>query len=98
MVSEVVKMLQVPEGTIFRWIKQGDIPYIEKKGEYFFNASTIITWADAKNILLNKNQFKECFLNLHSSIIIDLNYKFKQIDYFLMKHLSFFFVTLTYLE
>jgi len=52
MVTDVVKMLQVPEGTIYRWIKQGDIPCIERRGEYIFNQSTLITWAASKHILL----------------------------------------------
>ena len=52
MVDDVVKMLQVPEGTIYRWIKQGDIPCIERRGEYIFNPSTIETWAASKHILL----------------------------------------------
>ena len=52
MVADVIKMLQVPEGTIYRWIRQGDIPCIERSGEYIFNQSTLITWAASKHILL----------------------------------------------
>ena len=59
MIADVVKMLQVPEGTIYRWIKQGDIPCIERRGDYIFNQSTIVTWAASKNILLKSNPLYE---------------------------------------
>ena len=73
-VSDVVKMLQVPEGTIYRWIKQGDIPYIERSGIYIFNKSTLETWAASKHILLKNNQFNdtnnEKNLNSYNSTLI----------------------------
>ena len=59
MVDDVVKMLQVPEVTIYRWIRQGDIPCIERSGKYIFNKSTIETWASSKHILLKNNPLYE---------------------------------------
>ena len=75
MVADVVKMLQVPEGTIYRWIRQGDIPCIERRGEYIFNQSTIVSWAASKNILLKKKplyeQNVEKYLNTESSSLVN---------------------------
>ncbi len=74
-VSDVVKMLRVPKGTIFRWIKQGDIPCIERNGIYIFNKSTLETWAASKNILLKKKQFNDTIneknVNSYSSALIE---------------------------
>ena len=40
-VSDVVQLLHVPEATIYRWIRQGDIPCIIRRGKYYFNQSTL---------------------------------------------------------
>jgi len=58
-VSDVVRMLHVPEATVYRWIKQGDIPCIERRGKHFFNQSTLLTWADSKHINLKDYSFTE---------------------------------------
>ena len=55
-VSDVVQLLHVPEATIYRWIRQGDIPCIIRRGKYYFNQSTIISWADSKHIHLEEHK------------------------------------------
>ena len=55
-VSDVVQLLHVPEATIYRWIRQGDIPCIIRRGKYFFNHSTLISWADSKHIHLKEHK------------------------------------------
>ena len=41
LVSDVVKLLHVPEATIYRWIRQGDIPCVVRSGKYYFKQSTL---------------------------------------------------------
>jgi PTS system nitrogen regulatory IIA component len=64
MVSDVVQLLHVPEATIYRWIRQGDIPCIVRRGKYYFKQSTLFSWAESKHIhleehLLNKQKRKQ---------------------------------------
>ena len=54
-VSDVVQLLHVPEATIYRWIRQGDIPCIIRRGKYYFNQSTLVSWAESKHIHLEKH-------------------------------------------
>ena len=58
-VSDVVRLLHVPEGTIYRWIRQGDIPCVVRKNKYYFNQSTLLTWAESKHIHLEKHSIYE---------------------------------------
>ena len=57
-VSDVVQLLHVPEATIYRWIRQGDIPCIIRRGKYYFNQSTLVSWAESKHIHLEENKRK----------------------------------------
>ena len=58
-VADVVKLLHVPEATIYRWIRQGDIPCVVRRGKHYFNQSTLVTWADSKHIHLEDNSINE---------------------------------------
>ena len=57
-VSDVVQLLHVPEATIYRWIRQGDIPCIIRRGKYYFNQSTLVSWAESKHIHLKEHKKK----------------------------------------
>lgn len=57
-ISQVVKLLQVPEATIKRWIKQGVIPYTIHNNQHVFEKETLISWADSKRIYVRKS-FKQ---------------------------------------
>ena len=59
MVSDVVQLLHVPEATIYRWIRQGDIPCVVRRGKHYFNQSTLVTWAESKHIHLKKHSLRE---------------------------------------
>ena len=50
LVSDVVQLLHVPEATIYRWIRQGDIPCVVRSGKYYFKQSTLFSWAESKHI------------------------------------------------
>ena len=58
-VSDVVQLLHVPEATIYRWIRQGDIPCVVRRGKHYFNQSTLVTWAESKHIHLKKHSLRE---------------------------------------
>ena len=55
LVSDVVQLLHVPEATIYRWIRQGDIPCVIRNGKYYFKQSTLFSWAESKHIHLHEH-------------------------------------------
>jgi len=55
LVSDVVQLLHVPEATIYRWIRQGDIPCVVRSGKYYFKQSTLFSWAESKHIHLHEH-------------------------------------------
>ena len=55
LVSDVVQLLQVPEATIHRWIRQGDIPCVVRSGKYYFKQSTLFSWAESKHIHIHEH-------------------------------------------
>ena len=54
-VSDVVQLLRVPEATIYRWVRQGDIPCVVRNGKYYFNQSTLFSWAESKHINIHEH-------------------------------------------
>ena len=58
LVSDVVQLLHVPEATIFRWIRQGDIPCVLRSGKYYFKQSTLFSWAESKHIHIHEHLFE----------------------------------------
>jgi len=55
LVSDVVQLLHVPEATIFRWVRQGDIPCVIRSGKYYFKQSTLFSWAESKHIHIHEH-------------------------------------------
>ena len=55
LISDVVQLLHVPEATIYRWIRQGDIPCVVRSGKYYFKQSTLFSWAESKHIHIHKH-------------------------------------------
>ena len=53
-ISDVQNLLHVPESTIQRWVRQGNLPCTERAGKYFFNRDTLLSWAEAKDIHVEK--------------------------------------------
>ena len=72
-VTDVVQLLHVPEATIYRWIRQGDIPCFIRRGKYYFNQSTLISWADSKHIHLeeHKRRFRKSKEQVSQSRLIE---------------------------
>ena len=55
LVSDVVQLMHVPEATIYRWIRQGDIPCVVRSGKYYFKQSTLFSWAESKHIHIHEH-------------------------------------------
>ena len=58
-VKDVAKLLDLPEITILRWIKQGKIPFYLKDGKYVIDKKRLISWARLHNIKLRERQEEE---------------------------------------
>ena len=70
-VIDVVQLLHVPEATIYRWIRQGDIPCIVRRGKHYFNHSTLVSWAESKHIRLAEHTIKKDNNEIHNPSLID---------------------------
>ena len=55
LISDVVQLLHVPEATVYRWIRQGDIPCVVRSEEYYFKQSTLFSWAESKHIHIHEH-------------------------------------------
>jgi PTS system nitrogen regulatory IIA component len=58
-VRDVSKLLNVSEGTIYRWIKEGTIPACRVHDQHRFNRAEILEWATTHKIGLSREIFKE---------------------------------------
>ena len=54
-IPEVVNLLRVPETTIRRWMKQGELPCTIRNGKPVVNKATLISWAEAKHLRLSSS-------------------------------------------
>ena len=53
-IIDVQNLLHVPKTTIQRWVRQGNLPCTERSGKYYFNRETLLSWAEAKEIHVEK--------------------------------------------
>lgn len=73
-VKELSKLLNITERTIYRWIKEQNIPFYRIHDQYRFNRSEILDWATAHKIdfsqiiLQDKEENETDFLSLTESI------------------------------
>lgn len=58
-VKTASKLLMVSEKTIYRWIKQGDLPAYRINDVYRFNRAELLEWATAKRINVSPEIFRE---------------------------------------
>lgn len=49
-VKEVAQYLEVSEKTVYRWISDGKIPHHKVDGQYRFNRTELLEWANEKKI------------------------------------------------
>lgn len=52
-VREVASYLGVPEKTVYRWISEGSIPLHQVGGQYRFNRTELLEWANARNLKIS---------------------------------------------
>ncbi|MBN2809382.1 MAG: PTS sugar transporter subunit IIA [Deltaproteobacteria bacterium] len=56
-VKDTAELLAVTEETVYRWIKQADIPFYKIHEEYRFNQTEIRAWATARQMKISPNIF-----------------------------------------
>ena len=59
LVKDAAHLFNVPETTIYRWIKQGSIPAYRLKEQYRFNNAEMLEWATARRIPVSPEIFRE---------------------------------------
>ncbi len=58
-VKEAAKLLGVSEKTVYRWVKQGDLPAYRVNDLYRFNRAELLEWATAKRIGVSPEIFSD---------------------------------------
>jgi PTS system nitrogen regulatory IIA component len=58
-INDVIKILNVPKKTIYKWIKERSIPFHQINDQYRFNRAELFEWATAKKIRLSPEIFTE---------------------------------------
>jgi PTS system nitrogen regulatory IIA component len=60
-VTEVAKLLHVPENQVYRWINENHLPAIEVRGKYCFNQSDLLEWATVRRIDISPETLRDQF-------------------------------------
>jgi len=58
-VRDAAQLLNVTEKTIYRWIKQGNIPAYQISDQYRFNRAELLEWATSRRINVSPEIFAE---------------------------------------
>jgi len=58
-VKDILKLFNVSEKTVYRWIKSSDIPFQKIYDQYRFNRVEVLEWATARGISVSPEIFKE---------------------------------------
>ena len=58
-VKDVARLLSVSEKTVYRWIRQGDLPAYRVHEQYRFNRAEILEWATSRKIAVSPDIFSE---------------------------------------
>lgn len=59
MIKDIMKLLNVPERTVYRWIKSDEIPACKVGEQYRFNRHEIIEWATSRNLPVSQEMLNE---------------------------------------
>ncbi len=58
-VKEAARLLTVSEKTVYRWIKQGDLPAYKINEQYRFNRAELLEWATSRRINVSPDIFRD---------------------------------------
>ncbi len=58
-IQDVVKLFNLPEKTVTRWIQDEQIPFHQVRGQYRFNRGELLEWAISKGIHIAHDPFQE---------------------------------------
>jgi len=58
-VKEAARLLGVSEKTVYRWIKQGDLPTYRVNDLYRFNRAELLEWATARRVGVSPEIFSD---------------------------------------
>jgi len=64
-------MLSVPEDTIYRWIREKDIPVQRVGDNYRFHRSELLEWATARGVRVSSSEFKQADADTATSSLAD---------------------------
>lgn len=58
-VKDICKILNVPDETVYEWIKSTDIPFTHIHGQYWFNRVELLEWATTRGIAISADIFTD---------------------------------------
>jgi PTS system nitrogen regulatory IIA component len=58
-VREAARLLNLPEATLYRWIRQGKLPASKVQDQYHFNRAELLEWATSQKISVSPELFRE---------------------------------------
>ncbi len=56
-VRDVASILKVPEGTVYRWVNEDNLPATETNGQYRFNRAELLEWATVRRLDISPEIF-----------------------------------------
>ena len=57
-VRDAATIFDVPEGRIYRWIHEDDLPSREVNGQYYFNRTELLEWATVRRVKFSPDLFR----------------------------------------
>jgi len=58
-VRDAAQFLSVTEDTVYRWVRDGEIPFVQLSEQYRFNRGDLLEWATARGIPVSMDAFQE---------------------------------------
>jgi nitrogen PTS system EIIA component len=58
-VRQVAAIFDVPEGRIYRWIHDDDLPFREVNGQHCFNRTELLEWATVRRVKFDPELFRD---------------------------------------
>ncbi len=58
-VRDAAEIFNVPEGRIYRWIHEDDLPTREVNGRHYFNRTELLEWATVRRVKFSPDLFRD---------------------------------------